>query len=138
MAKQKKASSTPDTISDRPSLFGRFRAAWYVLCGSRLVHHQIQSEWLDYQVTFNDLINRWSALLARQAKAEKKRMTDQLDSLSGEPAEPALVASPGGHKAYLRSLVAGRHQAPSRSQPGGSAAPLLVPDDHPDLEEESP
>lgn len=53
---------------------GRIRAAWYVLMGHRVTPQQIQAEWVEYQQIFNDLLERWSAKLARDAKAEKQRI----------------------------------------------------------------
>jgi len=53
---------------------GRLRAAWYVLMGQRLTPQQILAEWVEYQQTFNDLLERWSAKLAREARNEKDRI----------------------------------------------------------------
>jgi len=53
---------------------GRLRAAWYVLTGQRVTPQQIQADWVEYQMIFNDLLERWSAKLARDAKAEKDRI----------------------------------------------------------------
>ena len=53
---------------------GRWRAAWYVLMGERLTPLQMQAEWVEYQQIFTDLLDRWSAKLARDAKAEKERI----------------------------------------------------------------
>lgn len=50
------------------------RAAWYVLVGQRVTPQQIQADWVEYQCIFNDLLERWSAKLARDAKAEKERI----------------------------------------------------------------
>lgn len=53
---------------------GRIRAAWLVLRGQRLTPQQIQAEWVEYQQIFNDLLDRWSAKLAREAKVERDRI----------------------------------------------------------------
>lgn len=53
---------------------GRLRAAWYVLMGQRLTPQQILAEWVEYQQCFNDLLERWSAKLAREARNEKDRI----------------------------------------------------------------
>lgn len=53
---------------------GRIRAAWYVLMGQRVTPQQILAEWVEYQQTFNDLLERWSAKLAREARNEKDRI----------------------------------------------------------------
>jgi hypothetical protein len=57
---------------------GRIRAALAVLRGHRVVPAQIQAEWLDYKIIFNDILARFGAQLARSAKAEKKRIEKQL------------------------------------------------------------
>ncbi len=69
---------------------GRLRAAWYVLWGQRVTPQQIQSDWVEYQCIFNDLLERWSAKLARDAKAEKERIK-RLDS-AAPAATPVEVA----------------------------------------------
>lgn len=79
---------------------GRIRAAWYVLCGQRVTPQQIQAEWVEYQQIFNDLLERWSAKLARDSKAEQARIK-RLD-LAPQETSPALVET----KADLRRKVA--------------------------------
>lgn len=65
---------------------------------------QLRAEWAEYQVAFNDLIIKFSALLARQVKAEKKRA-----ERNAEPTEtPAAFQAPASGKAALRSQVAYR------------------------------
>lgn len=77
-------------IQDEPPRIGRWRAAWRVLRGDRLVPLQIQVEWLEYRQIFDDLLKRFGAQLARQAKAEKKRLERQLqeEGLREVPADP--------------------------------------------------
>ena len=58
---------------------GRLRAAFQVLRGESLVPEQIRFEWLEYQQIFNDVLQRFSAQLARGAKAEKKRVAKLLE-----------------------------------------------------------
>ena len=53
---------------------GRLRAAWYVLMGQPITPQHILAEWVEYQQIFNDLLERWSAKLARDARAEKDRI----------------------------------------------------------------
>lgn len=90
---------------------GRFRAAMSVLRGERLVPLQIHAEWIEYQQIFDDILTRWSASLARDAKSEKKRV----DRLSGDlehippPRDIATV------KAALRTQAASMH---GRTIPG--------------------
>ena len=80
---------------------GRLRAAWLVLMGQRTTPQQIVAEWVEYQCIFNDLLERWSAKLARDSKAEKKRI-QRLD-VAPEVPTPELVTG----KAELRRRVAG-------------------------------
>lgn len=62
---------------------------------------QVRAEWAEYQIAFNDLLQKFSALLARQAKAEKARVDRE--------AEPEPIAAPVPHsKAALRSALAQR------------------------------
>lgn len=99
--------SHPDPLPERPRRPSRLRAAWWVLFGKRLVPEQIQAEWQEYQLIFNDLLQRQSALLARSAKAEKER----LKSLAQESEQPAAQLSllpSGSSKAALRSVAAER------------------------------
>lgn len=53
---------------------GRLRAAWYVLMGQRVTPRQIQADWVEYQCIFQDLLDRWSAKLAREVKLERERI----------------------------------------------------------------
>lgn len=80
---------------------GRLRAAWYVLIGQRVTPQQIQADWVEYQCIFNDLLERWSAKLARDAKAEKDRIK-RLDAAT----PVALVPQVPQPKQELRRKVA--------------------------------
>lgn len=53
---------------------GRLRAAWMALLGHPVVPDQIRAEWASAQLVFHDLLTQLSASLARQARAEKKRI----------------------------------------------------------------
>ena len=79
---------------------GRWRAAWYVLMGQRVTPQHIQAEWVEYQQIFNDLLERWSAKLARDARAEKDRIK-RLDL----PADTQPVST-SRYKSELRRKVA--------------------------------
>lgn len=52
--------------------------------GRKTTPLQIEKEWLEYKLIFEDLLTRWSASLAREAKAEKKRI-DRLQDAGIEP-----------------------------------------------------
>lgn len=80
---------------------GRVRAAWYVLIGQRVTPQQIQADWVEYQCIFNDLLERWSAKLARDAKAEKERIK-RLDAATPEVHMPQVTDT----KQELRRRVA--------------------------------
>lgn len=80
---------------------GRWRAAWYVLTGQRVTPQQIQADWVEYQCIFNDLLERWSAKLARDAKAEKERIK-RLDIPTPEVHVPQVTDT----KQELRRRVA--------------------------------
>ena len=57
---------------------GRIRSALAVLFGRAVTPQQIQQEWLEWEITLGSVLDRFSALLARQAKAEKKRVEKEL------------------------------------------------------------
>lgn len=83
---------------------GRLLAAWRVLMGQRVTPQHIVAEWVEYQQIFNDLLERWSAKLARDAKAEKERIKrlDKVDVAAVQPVLPKLDS-----KQELRRRVAG-------------------------------
>lgn len=108
-----------------------------MLLGQRLVPEQIQAEWAEYQLIFSDLLSRQSALLARHAKAEKKRLERLQESHPSSQAAPQLSLLPSGlpsRKSELRARAADlRGLGPLR-------ASLAVNQSHtpPPPEEESP
>ncbi len=67
---------------------GRIRAAWYVLLGQHVTPQQIVADWVEYQQIFNDLLDRWSAKLARDARAEKDRIKRLDVPLTTQPVPP--------------------------------------------------
>lgn len=87
---------------------GRLRGAWSVLLGERLVPVQIHAEWREYQQIFDDLLKRLSTQLARQAKAEKRRVRRLLEEAEpgSESSSRSDVQPPAGSKAELRSRAA--------------------------------
>lgn len=94
--------------SDLPRRPGRLRSALQVLLGQRLVPEQIQAEWLEYQLIFTDLLQRQSAMLARAAKEERKRLKRLAESSAPEPAPQLDLLPSRGRKAALRSQAADR------------------------------
>lgn len=94
-------------------MFKRFVAAWHVLMGQRLTPLQIQSEWVEYQQIFRDLLEQFSASLARQSKAEKKRLDRLGEVVEQIPAPP--VDERAARKAALRArMVEGGRHTPQR------------------------
>lgn len=93
--------SDPDaTPTESPP--GRLKAAWSVLRGESIVPAQIRAEWAEYQIIFQDLLTRQSALLARQAKMEKRR----LERLTVPPDPEAIQPPARTGKADLRRRAA--------------------------------
>lgn len=96
---------------------GRLRSAWSVLLGERLVPLQLQFEWLEYQQIFDDLLKRFSAQLARQAKAEKtrvKRLLDPSDQpIKREPPQPPPLDPKSAVRSRVAQFVGGGQDAPT-------------------------
>lgn len=93
-------AKTEDEISVPPA--GRVRSALRVLRGEAVLPAQIQWEWLEYRLLFDDILKRLSAQLARQAKAEKNRLAALLEQ---PPAAPSNPDSAPDRKAALRARV---------------------------------
>jgi hypothetical protein len=75
-----------------------------VLLGEPVVPEQILADWLSYRLLFDDLLVRFGALLARQAKAEKARLQEQL---AEQPTERAPAPGVNGsRKADVRRRIA--------------------------------
>ena len=113
----KDRSSQRESLELRP---GRFRAAWRALMGQPVVPAQIRAEWAEMQLVFHDMLTQLSASLARQAKAEKKRL-ERLRELSREASEgqhlPQTPRSSAERKAQLRRFAFhGGERPPSFSQ----------------------
>lgn len=104
-----KATESPESSPDvRPP--GRIRGALMVLRGEALVPDQIRCEWIEYQVTFSGILDRFGALLARQAKAEKRRLDEQLAEPQPPPHPDLVAVGPGeDRKADLRRRAAHLH-----------------------------
>lgn len=100
---------------------GRLRAAWQVLMGRRVVPFQIQAEWIEYKVTFDDIFSKLSAALARQAKVHKAMMAELAAEQDTEP----QAISGGDRREEVRRKAAG-HAAQLRAKQSGAAAHLKV------------
>lgn len=104
--------------------------AWRVLMGQRVTPVQIQAEWVEYKLIFEDILQRFSAQLARNAKMEKKRLKRLAEDA---PTERPEVVGPRDRKAELRRRAAAmRGLAPMRRSVvtnGVSNAPVMDPED---------
>lgn len=98
---------------------GRLRSAWSVLRGEALVPAQIVAEWAEYQQIFNDLLQRFSASLARQAKAEKARIKALSESIDESPQQEL----PLNHKSAIRSRAAALHLSRARGPTSSRSLP---------------
>jgi len=65
---------------------------------------EIMAQWAEYELIFNDLLTRLSAMLARQAKMEKKRL-ERLSEAEPTPKAPEVQQFLDG-KAALRRRYA--------------------------------
>ena len=59
---------------------GRIRSAIAVLFGRSITPQQLQQDFIEWELVLGGILDRFSALLARQAKAEKKRVELELSS----------------------------------------------------------
>lgn len=94
------ANAVPGWEDVAPLRRSRWQLALDVLLGKPVVPQSIYLEWLEYRVLFDDLLKRFGAQLARNAKAEHKRIREQL-----EPTQRP-VADPSAGKARVRRLIA--------------------------------
>lgn len=105
---------------------GRLVQAWRVLFGRSVTSEQLQWEWAEYKQAFNDLLQRYSAQLARAARAEKKRIARLMEA-QDEPFRQPPPSSPQDRKAQLRRRAAelqGLSPPPSSSEPTREGPPL--------------
>jgi hypothetical protein len=102
MAKPTSKHPEPTQYSDAERPPNRLRAAWGVLRGYYVVPAQLEAEWIEYKIIFEDLLTRWGAQLARQAKAEAKKLRESDPSEAVRPPPPP----PRSQKAELRTQYA--------------------------------
>lgn len=106
LAHMSQSGDRKDRDDGPPPAPGRLQAAWRALRGEAVVPDQIRAEWAEYQLMFGDLLQRWSSMLARDAKLEKQRR-ERLEKEIGPLSRPEAVAQPTS-KAQLRSIAAQR------------------------------
>lgn len=85
----------PDSTSPQPP--GRVAQAWGVLRGRYMTDVALQAEWLEYKQVFTDILTRFGAQLARQAKYEKERVKRELE----EEETPTPTFDPHSRKVEL-------------------------------------
>lgn len=98
---------------------GRVVAAWKVLRGERLVPIQIQADWAEYQLIFGDILKRFSALMAREAKAEKRRLKRQTERKENQEQEKQTSLALPTDKSKLREIARQRGLGIPPSMNGG-------------------
>lgn len=79
--------------------------------GARVVPFQIQAEWIEYKVAFDDIFSKLSAAVARQSKLHKSMLESYVEQA------PAPVEM-DGRKGEVRRR-AGAHAAGLRAVGGG-------------------
>lgn len=99
MGKKRAKQAAP--IAVEPHV-GRWRAAWLVLMGQRLLPQQMQSEWSLIQASAADMFNKFNTLAARLVKAERRALEKSLVQPT-----PTETTTPGvaGRKAELRTRL---------------------------------
>lgn len=78
--------------------------------GERVTAVQQRAEWIEYQEIFDDVLTRFSAMLARNTKLQKahlQKIADDIAPVSRPTAEPT-------GKAALRARVAAMRGLPAR------------------------
>ena len=66
--------------------YGRLRSALRVLLGRTVTADDIRAEWLWYRDVLEDILTKWSARQAREAKAFKERLAAAAEL---DPSPPA-------------------------------------------------
>lgn len=96
-------SQPQTTVRERPEREpGRLRAMWAVLLGERLVPLQLQAEWVDYKLIFDDILKRLSAQLARQSKAHKRDLERILEDQVPVVGNPTPTRAAGKAELFHR------------------------------------
>jgi len=94
----------------------RVRAAWYVLMGQRVTPVQMEAEWLEYQLIFDDILTRLSAQLARVSKNERERIKRELSDVGDPPARNVPATGPR-RKDVVRARISAARGFPARGFP---------------------
>jgi len=96
--RDRKAAKKADTHQ-----VGRWRAAWLVLMGQRVLPQQMQAEWALIQASAADMFNKFNTLAARLVKAERRALQSTL--VEPSPTPPVVPAGSAGRKAELRARL---------------------------------
>lgn len=86
--------------------------------GRRRVPFQIEAEWIEYKIAFDDIYTKLNAALARQAKLQKGLMK-QIVAQEEDPQQTELELDP---KAAVRRKAANHASALRENRNPGSAA----------------
>lgn len=105
----------------RPDPPGRLRSAWSVLRGQRVTPLQMQVEWIEYKLIFNDILTRFGAQLARDVQAEKRRVKKELSQ--SQPAPTAVPSSKAAVRSRVASMVLGGRLSRGVAEPANGIEP---------------
>lgn len=92
--------------------------------GTKTTPAQLAADWAEWEIVLTGVLDRFGALLARQAKAEKRKVEQQL-----ELAPPEMNGPPLSSKAelYARANRLRGHNAKVKLAPGGGVDVVLPP-----------
>jgi len=88
---------------------GRIRSALAVLFGRAITPQQLRQDFIEWELVLGGILERFSALLARQAKAEKKRVELELtnsEENSANLSAPRIAPTSWERKAKLYTKAA--------------------------------
>lgn len=113
---------------------GRIVSAFRVLMGTKTTPAQLAADWAEWELVLTGVLDRFGALLARQAKAEKRKVQQQL-----ELAPPDIPGSALSSKAdlYARANRLRGHNAHVKVAPNGGLD-VVIPPQNFDTSEENP
>ena len=102
----KDQSDQERAVERRP---GRVRSAWLALMGHPVIPASIRAEWAETQLVIHDMLAQLSTSLARQAKAEKRRIERLREASQAASQSPDVRTPPpmdsGDRKAALRRFA---------------------------------
>jgi len=108
---------------------GRMISAFRVLMGRDTTPAQITADWIEWEIVLSGVLDRFGALLARQAKAEKKRVEQQLELPQPEPQNSPGLTSKA--ELYARANKIRGINSHIKMAPFDVALPVPKPEDSP-------